>query len=86
MPRAFLDHLVANGTSALHLAAVNNNVPMLKLLLEHGANINLEMIGKHCNSRDTPLNEAVKRGNLDVVNFLLEQEGIKWGTEKMGRN
>ena len=72
--------------SALHHAAANNNVPMVKLLLEHGANINLEMLGKHCKSQDTPLNDAAQEGNLDVVNFLVVQEGIKWGTEKMGMN
>ena len=72
--------------SALHHAAANNNATVVKLLLEHGASINLEMLGKHCNSQDTPLNLAAKEGNLDVVNFLVVQEGIKWGTEKMGMN
>ena len=72
--------------SALHWAADHNNVPMVKLLLKHGPNINLEGCGKHCNSRDTPLNEAAKDGELEVVKFLIAQEGIKWGTEKTGEN
>ena len=86
LPKTFLDKRPANGMSALHYAASKNNVPMVKLLLEHGANINLESKGKHCNSRDTPLNDAVTSGHLDIVKFLIAQEGIKWGTEKTGEN
>ena len=86
LPKAFLDKMAANGYSALHHAAGKNNVPMVKLLLEHGADINLESRAKHCNSRDTPLNEATKEGSLDVVKFLIAQEDIKWGTENTGRN
>ena len=86
LPKTFLDHLTAHGMSALHHAADKNNVPMVKLLLKHGANINLESCGKHCSSRDTPLNKAATRGHLEVVKFLIEQQGIKWGTEKTGEN
>ena len=84
LPTTFLDKMSAHGMSALHYAAEYNNVPLVKLLLEHGADINLEGCGEHCNSRDTPLNVAATRGQLDVVNFLIAQEGIKWGTEKTG--
>ena len=86
LPKTFLDHQSDNGMSALHHAAKENNVHMVKLLLKHGANINLEQHGTHCNSRDTPLNTAVQLGCLDVVSFLIAHEGIKWGAEETSRN
>ena len=71
--------------TALHYAALKNNVPMMKRLLEHGADINAKRSGEHCNSHDTPLNEAAKRGNMDAVRFLIAQKGIAWGGEEKGK-
>ena len=57
----------------------------MKMLLEHGADINAKGSGEHCNSDDTPLNEAVKVGNRDAVQFLIAQKGIAWGGEEKGK-
>ena len=57
----------------------------MKMLQEHGADINAKRSGKHCNSHDTPLNMAAKEGNRDAVQFLIAQKGIAWGGEEKGK-
>lgn len=62
--------LSADGLCALHKAAKNNHVTLLKTLINKGADINI--------SEDAPatigataLHEACKAGNVDVVEFLI---------------
>lgn len=54
-----------HGKCALEIAAESNRVPILNLLLAHGANPN--------NPSCRPLRGAAKRGQLDVVTALLSQ-------------
>ncbi|CAB3379766.1 Hypothetical predicted protein [Cloeon dipterum] len=58
--------------SALHIAAGNGDVPLVVLLLSHGAQpfITSNPFG------DTPLHSAAKNGCLEVVKILLSQEGV----------
>ncbi|MEY4463781.1 MAG: hypothetical protein RLZZ81_752 [Pseudomonadota bacterium] len=54
-----------NCDTALHIAARNFNEEMVKLLIEHGASINLKNW-----DGDTPLGDA--RGHLTISKFLIE--------------
>ena len=57
----------------------------MKMLLEHGADINAKGSGEHCNSDCTSLNMAARNGNMDAVRFLIAQKGIAWGGEEKGK-
>jgi len=60
-----------DGWTPLLAASIGNNFkdgPVLRLLLEHGADINVQ----HRDSR-TPLHVASTEGALEVVRLLLEQ-------------
>jgi len=52
----------------LHVAAEQSSLPTIKLLIELGANV-------ECTDKEmqTPLFYAVKRGDLSVVRFLVEE-------------
>jgi ankyrin repeat protein len=63
-----LDKLKSNGISALAIASIKGNLPIMKLLVNSGADINL--IGK---SGVSPLYMAMKAQNLDCIQYLLEQ-------------
>lgn len=57
------------GNTALHEAALNGHLDLVKLLINNGANVNVqsyEML------KDTPLIDASANGHLDVVMYLLE--------------
>lgn len=56
------------GESLLHVAAKNGHLSMLKLLLERGANINIQD-----ESGNTALHYAASNGKKDVVKYLLDQ-------------
>ena len=50
---------------SLYIACENNNFDLLKLLVEHGINVNKGKI-------TTPLNAAIKAENITMVKYLLE--------------
>lgn len=56
------------GWTPLHLAASDAQPKMVQLLLESGANVNIE--DRYIN-KATPLYYAVRKGNLDIVKLLL---------------
>jgi len=62
-----LDKLKANGISALSIAAIKGNLPIIKLLIQAGADVN--QIGKNGVS---PLYMAMKATNLECIQYLLE--------------
>ncbi|KAI0380800.1 ankyrin repeat-containing domain protein, partial [Hypomontagnella monticulosa] len=62
-----LDQPDENGNSALHWACHGGNVPVLRLLLDAGANVNAQN-----KSKQTPLMKAAHRGNVACVRALLE--------------
>lgn len=59
-------------TGALHFAAKHGKVPALKLMLEHGADVNARD-----SNRETPLHHAAKHGNLKAVDFLVTKGKAK---------
>ena len=70
--------------NAIHWAADHGNLPMLKILLAKGVDINLTQEGKKASTMRTPLHNAVEEGHVDVIKFLIKQKDIKWGGEKKG--
>jgi ankyrin repeat protein len=63
------DMVDPNGTSLLYHACRYGHYSVAKWLLEHGANVNIQMTVK---PRSTPLHGAKYRGRLSIVELLLE--------------
>lgn len=66
-----LDDAGECGSTALHIAVLNNNEACVKLLLERGASPHSEGL-----SNKTPLYFAVARNYVGIVHFLLEYGAI----------
>ena len=56
------------GYYALHEAALKGHLEIVKLLTDHGAQVNVR-----AENGDTPLHDASENGHLSVVKFLLER-------------
>ncbi|KAL4239818.1 hypothetical protein ACF0H5_000620 [Mactra antiquata] len=65
---AVVNHVDNEGASALHLAVQNNQAEVIDLLIENGAEINLQN-----NTHYAPLHMAVIGGQLDIVKQLLDK-------------
>jgi len=61
----------SSGNSALHMAAANNHVDAVLLLIKYGANPILKNA-----SGNTPLHWAAANGHENVVKVLLEQDNV----------
>ena len=59
--------------SALHVAAMNNQVQFMEMLLEKGADLNA--VDDH---NRTPLMVALKKKQFLASMFLLDQDGLRW--------
>jgi ankyrin repeat protein len=65
--------------SPLYLAVRHSSIKVIKLLIQYGANLNLEKVslgeyydGEYCNATTTPLISAIKRRVPDIVKLLVE--------------
>lgn len=56
------------GNTALHEAALNGHLDIVKLLIKNGADVNMQSFEMF---KDTPLIDASANGHLDVVKYLL---------------
>lgn len=64
------DGSIVEGVTALWAAAGSGHLNIVKLLIQHGANVN------HCTKTDsTPLRAACYEGRLDVVQYLVAHGG-----------
>jgi len=70
--------LQQKGFTPLHIAAKYGNVPITKILLQKGANPNVE--GKN---GLTPLHVATHYNNVDVAQLLLSKKGNPLATAKV---
>ncbi|RQM15133.1 hypothetical protein B5M09_007666 [Aphanomyces astaci] len=71
--RYFLDVETSAGWSALTKAASVGDLPTIELLVQHGADVNLETKLRH-----TALTWAAYCGHKDVVQFLLQNQRADW--------
>ncbi|KAK4455313.1 ankyrin repeat-containing domain protein [Podospora aff. communis PSN243] len=60
-------------SSALQIAAHKGNIPMAKLLLDQGANIDYSFHSVALHSESTPLGAAIAAGQRDMVQLLLHR-------------
>ncbi|CAH8627266.1 unnamed protein product [Heterobilharzia americana] len=74
-----IDDLDEMGNSALHLACENNQQDCVRLLLESGANPNIET-----SSHDCPLIECSRRGFHKCIDLLIENNADKGKKTKAG--
>ena len=57
---------IGDGRTALHQAAANGNVTMIRTLIAHGAKVNAKN-----SSGETPLHLAARFGHIDAVRYLI---------------
>ena len=57
------------GWTVLEIAAINGRTEVVRLLVSHGADINLMNINNHF----TPLENAIEGGHLDTVRMMMEE-------------
>ncbi|MCL4361168.1 ankyrin repeat domain-containing protein [Candidatus Dependentiae bacterium] len=62
-----MDSMDSNETPALNIATRENNFPLVKFLIDNGANVNVTNKYGH-----TPLNNAALYGSLETVKYLLD--------------
>ncbi|CAG7689958.1 unnamed protein product [Allacma fusca] len=68
-----------DGRTCLHLAALSNNVQMVKILLDHSADVNAVMRNGKGNCM-TPMDAALHRGNSAVAKFLQIHGGVSFNS------
>ena len=69
--RTGVDAMTEDGRTALHLAALGGNVPSVRLLMAHGADVDLPRPGGDAEG-GTPLHIAAEHNRLAVAKLLLE--------------
>ena len=63
-----------DGASLLHLAAEHNQIGIAEYLLAEGSKLNINLVNKLDDQKNTPLHTASKFGGLKVVKLLLERD------------
>ncbi len=68
-----IDNIDKNGDTALTLAVKENNIELVKLILDKDANINLNSNISDYNYKLSPLMIASQNNNKEIVNLLIER-------------
>ena len=58
----------------LRYSAFNNDIETVRLFLENGADVNYHKADSVFNDTSTPILEAVRCSNLEIVRLLVEHE------------
>ncbi len=74
---ASIDAVNKQGQTALHLAVLDGNLPVVKVLVEHHANLTL-----HDAHGDTAADEAIKTNHADIATYLKEHNSDSKGVHK----
>ena len=69
---AEIDHKRKDGADCVYLAAQNNKLEILKIILPN----NPQLVNRHLFKGLTILHTAAKNGNYDVVKYILEKSTI----------
>lgn len=77
-----INHTDPDGNTALHLAAINGNIEIVKVLMRSGAYDSVRAKNQYGR---TPLHSAVRNGNPEVVQKLLECGAIVTEKDKDGQ-
>jgi ankyrin repeat protein len=64
-----LDSVTQDGNTALHLAVKRQSGDLVKILMMHNANPNLEN-----ESNQTPFHEALEGGHDEIIQILVENK------------
>lgn len=69
---SFFSHLLLfpEGFTLLHYAAKRPNLPLVRMLVSRGANVNRPAVNDIC---ERPLQCAIEGGDLALVDFLVQQ-------------
>lgn len=76
-----LDYVDNNGFSALHYACAKGTRDIIKMLITHGADVNLTS-----NRGITPLHLAVKTGNKEIIKMLVNEGADINATDNSGES
>lgn len=66
-PSCSINELKDDGFTALHLASLNNHLEAAQMLIDYGANLDIQNV-----NLQTPLHLAVERQNIQIVRLLVE--------------
>ena len=61
-------NFLIRGQTPLHFAINNQNMDMVRILIEHNADLELDD-----HYKETALNCAVRKGSIDIIKYLLKQ-------------
>ena len=70
------------GRTALQYAAGNNNTPIMRLLVQAGADVNSE--GSRDKHSNTPLHFAALYGKTEAANYLLDNDADRMRSNSLG--
>ena len=82
-----LNGLTSKGVTLLFIAITNENLPLMKLLIEHGADINASSFCHQENVFEIPLTTATRMKSTEAISLLIEKKcKMEIGSFQEGRS